>query len=40
MMRRFAKRLGANYAWGLLNFTLGVALGTLYGAEAAMAVLR
>jgi hypothetical protein len=29
-MRRLAQKLGANYLWGLVNFTFGVAAGSFY----------
>lgn len=31
-MKRLAKRLGASYLWGVINFALGVAAGSFYGA--------
>lgn len=29
MMARFAKRLGANYLWGVVNFGLGALLASI-----------
>jgi hypothetical protein len=29
-MRALAKKLGANYAWGLINFTLGVVAASFW----------
>jgi hypothetical protein len=37
MVARFAKRLGANYLWGIANFTAGVAAGGIYVAVALIA---
>lgn len=31
MIRQLAKRIGASYIWGLINFTIGVALGSAEG---------
>jgi hypothetical protein len=37
MIARFAKRIGANYLWGLANFTAGVTLGGGYVAALLVA---
>lgn len=29
-MKALAKRLGASYVWGLINFTVGVAAGAFW----------
>lgn len=34
MIVRVCKRLGLNYAWGLINFTVGSALGGIWVAVA------
>jgi hypothetical protein len=30
VIARIAKRMGASYLWGLINFTVGVAAGGIY----------
>lgn len=35
-MKAIARKLGASYLWGLINFTIGVAAGSVVGTLTAM----